>query len=112
MKKTVFQFDDYKKYLTHMEDLANRVQRGFKSGLAKAIGCQNAFVSQVFNTGAHLSLEQGFLVAEHLKLNTEERRHFLLLIEYNRASTKGLKDFFRRERFHPSSVAPKIHTEI
>ncbi|HEY1080196.1 MAG TPA: hypothetical protein VGE46_08860, partial [Bdellovibrio sp.] len=51
----LYDFEDYKAYLRHRAE----AERGVKSALAKALNCQSAYISQVLNENAHLSLEQG-----------------------------------------------------
>src|SRR5580698_6182945 len=94
MTKSVLEFDDYKSFIKEIEGARSELQRGFRTRLAEAAQCQSAFVSQVLNTGAHFSLEQGLRVAKFLNLDKEESQFFILLLEKNRAGTKDLEDFF------------------
>lgn len=94
--KHLFSFKSYKAYLAHVEEERNRFSRGFRSRLAKAIGCNNAFVSQVLNTHANFSLEQGLSICQFLELSDDEERYFLFLIDHDRAGTAALKEHFRR----------------
>lgn len=93
----VFDFDDYKAFLKSVEEQRSSIQRGFRSRLAEVLSCQNAYVSQILNSGANFSLEQGLKLADFLQLNEEESRYFLQLIEYARAGTAELKRYFKRE---------------
>ncbi len=95
--KTVFDFTDYKAYLLHVEQVVSPFQRGFRSRLAKKLTCQNAYISQVLNTGANFSLEQGLLLADFLNLKGKEQKYLLLLLEHARAGTKELKEYFANE---------------
>src|SRR5690348_7678173 len=93
--KSVLEFEEYKEFLREIEASRSELQRGFRSRLAEAAQCQNAFVSQVLNTSAHFSLEQGLRVAKFLSLGLEESQFFILLLEHNRAGTKELQGFFK-----------------
>jgi uncharacterized protein (TIGR02147 family) len=95
--KSIFEYRDYKAYLHEIERSQTRIQRGFRSRLAEALSCQNAYVSQVLNTEAQFGLEHGLKIAEFLELPEREKKYFLLLIEHARAGTSGLKAYFGRE---------------
>ncbi len=95
--KSVLEFDDYKEFLKEVEKARSELQRGFRTRVAEAAQCQSAFVSQVLNTGAHFSLEQGFKIARFLNLDQEESQFFILLLEQNRAGTKELREFFSEQ---------------
>lgn len=93
----VFDFKSYKKFLEAFEESRKSFERGFRSKLAKYIGCQSAYISQVLNGHAHFSLEQTLLIADFLKLQEQEKKYLLLLVEYERAGTEALKKFFESE---------------
>lgn len=94
MKKNIFDFTDYKRFLIHLEATGASLQKGFRSRIAENMGCQNAFVSQVLNGSAHLSLEQGLKLAPFLKLDSQEQQYFFWMIEHARAGTTELKSYF------------------
>jgi uncharacterized protein (TIGR02147 family) len=93
----VFEFSSYKSYLKALEREQRPLARGFRSRLAEFLGCQNAYISQVFNSNANFSLEQGLKVSRHLKLDELETRYFLLLIEHARAGTEELREHFKKD---------------
>lgn len=95
--KTIFEFDDYKDYLRSLEETRSAVQRGFRSRLAEELGCKSAYISNVLNNDAHFSLEQAFKVAKFLGIDEQERKYLLALVEYARAGTKELRDYFAHE---------------
>lgn len=92
--KTVFDFSDYKAYLSHYLDAQKAKGHGFRSKIARALNCQVAYVSQVLNRGAHFSLEQAEELNEFLGHDKEESEYFILLVQMNRAGTKKLKARF------------------
>src|ERR1700733_4662067 len=94
MTKSVLEFNDYKGFIREIGKARSELQRGFRTRLAEAAQCQSAFVSQVLNTSAHFSLEQGLRIARFLNLDKEESQFFILLLEENRAGTEDLRDFF------------------
>lgn len=88
--RSIFDFRSYKDFLSEV----SRGERGSRSRLAEAMNCHSAYVSQVLNGNAHLSLEQGEQVSRFLGLNKEEAHFFLLLVQYDRAGTAPLKSYF------------------
>lgn len=92
--KLIFEFEDYKSYLLSMEQQKSIYQRGFRTRMAEELGCQNTYITHVLNNTANFSLEQGLGVAKFLNLQETEKRYFLLLIEYQRAGTTELKQYF------------------
>lgn len=93
----IFDFMDYKAFLSATEAERSTVQRGFRSRLAEALDCQNAYISQILNTHANFSLEQTLKVAEFLQLSEIEVRYFVLLVEHARAGTPALQNFFKKD---------------
>lgn len=95
--KSVFEFDDYKAFLRSVEESRGPFERGFRSRLAKSIGCQSGYISHVLNSLAHLSLEQALRAGSFLKLNEKEQKFFFALIERQRAGTPELTEHFSQE---------------
>ena len=91
----MYDFNDYKRFILATEAAVGHFQRGFRTRAAESMGCQSAFVSQVLNGKAHLSLEQALRLATFLQLDRAERRYFVTLVEYARAGDDGLKAFFQ-----------------
>jgi uncharacterized protein (TIGR02147 family) len=97
MKKTVFDYWDYKPYLIEkIASMANK-GRGVKRDMANYLGCQTAYVSQVLNQHVHFSLEQAVKVSQFFQHSKEESRFFLLLVQYQRAGSHDLQEFLKRE---------------
>ena len=93
-KKSIFHYSDYKSYLEAFEQESQ--QRGFRSRLAEATGCQNAFVSQVMNGHVNFNLEQALRIAEFLNLKSDESQYFMWMVEHKRAGTPDLKKYFQQ----------------
>ena len=62
----IFDFKDYKLYLAKVEERRPLKGRGFRAELARIMGCQTAYVSQVLNGRANFSLEQAQAVSKLL----------------------------------------------
>ncbi|HEX7673153.1 MAG TPA: TIGR02147 family protein [Bdellovibrio sp.] len=95
--KNVYDFKDYKAYLTFAEEARRGYERGFRSKLAEALGCQSGYISHVLNGNAQLSLEQTLKVAKFLNLKATEQKYLLLLVERARAGTRELQTHFDEE---------------
>jgi uncharacterized protein (TIGR02147 family) len=96
MKDTIFEFDDYKKYLLkriRQEPLAGH---GFRKKMAQAMNSQGAYLSQVLNGDRHISADQTILLAEFLGLNDSESAYFLNLVEFARAGTPKSRAYFKK----------------
>lgn len=92
----VFDFDDYKSYLENK--LGKKGKRtGLRKRLAEFIGVHTTFISQVLLGKAELSLEQAELTNVFLEHTDEEGEFFLLLVLFERAGNKKLKDRFAKQ---------------
>lgn len=90
--KSIYSYSDYKIYLKALE--TEEIYKGFRSRLAECTYCQNAFISQVLNGEVNFNLEQGLKIAQFLNLGQDETDFFLWMIEYRRAGTTDLKNYF------------------
>ncbi|MGZ3724003.1 MAG: TIGR02147 family protein, partial [Bdellovibrionales bacterium] len=91
MKKSVFSFTDYKAYLNDYQASLPRGGHGFRTHLAEALDCRLSYISQVLNSDANFSPEQGESVNRFLKHGGEESDYFLLLILHQRAGSSDLE---------------------
>jgi len=90
--KNIFEYLDYKAYLVAIDQRGQH--KGFRSRIAEATNCQNAFVSQVLNGEVNFNLEQAMKIGAFLQLNEDEHQYFLWMIEHKRAGTQELKKYF------------------
>lgn len=97
MQSGIYTAKAYKAYCLEWLHSQPEEGRGQRSVIAKAMGCQTAYVSQVLNGNAHLSAEQAHALSKHMGHNEEEMKFFLLLVQKDRAGTKDLKDYYERE---------------
>lgn len=96
-KVSVMNFENYKKFISEFEESRKSFERGFRSKLAESIGCQSGYISHVLNGDAHFSLEQAIKSTKLFNMIDIEKKYFLLLVEYARAGSKELSDFFQNE---------------
>ncbi|OFZ21610.1 MAG: hypothetical protein A2X94_00275 [Bdellovibrionales bacterium GWB1_55_8] len=97
LKKSVFEYENYKAYLTDSIAQKPSAGRGEKSRMAKALQCHLAYVSQVLNGAAHFSLEQGEVLNRYLGHHEAESDFFLLLILYGRAGSANLEAYYAKK---------------
>jgi uncharacterized protein (TIGR02147 family) len=109
MKKKIFDYLDYKSYLQEVIRSKPGQGRGFRKELAEAIGCQSSFVSQVLSRSLQFSLEQADKINRLLYHSKEESHFFMLLVQFNRAGTTELKEYFRSQI--KSALGERLHYE-
>jgi len=90
----IFQFSDYRQFLSTAIAARAKGPAGVKSKLAKATGVQPSYISKVLAGDAHLSLEQGERAGIFFCLSSEENLHLVLLISMARAGTPSLRRTF------------------
>ncbi|MFL5813841.1 MAG: TIGR02147 family protein [Bdellovibrionia bacterium] len=114
MRKDIFDYDDYKKYLHDLFLSQPSQGHGFRSRLAEAAGCRVSYVSQVLNQDADFSLEQAENLNPLLGHNAEESDFFLLLIQYARAGSHALKTRLKEQilRFRQKRLVLKDRVDI
>jgi uncharacterized protein (TIGR02147 family) len=96
MKKTLFEYSNYKHFLNDTVESQPNGGRGFKRKIALAAGCQPAYVSHVLSGEYDFSCEQGEAISRFLGHTREETEYFILLVNYARAGTHHLKQFFQK----------------
>ncbi len=92
--KLVFEFKDYKRYISASLDLAGS---GSRSRLAKHLSCQSAHISQVLNGHQQITVEQAYQMNSFFAHDRDESHFFLLLVQKNRAGSNDLKDYFQNQ---------------
>ncbi|MGK5085830.1 hypothetical protein WDW37_21280 [Bdellovibrionota bacterium FG-1] len=85
---------NYREYLKTWISEQPKRGRGLISAMAKAAGCQPVYFSRVLLEKAQLSLEQAQAIQRLLGHSNEEVDFFLLLVEWDRAGNKALKNYF------------------
>jgi uncharacterized protein (TIGR02147 family) len=90
----IYTYESYKEYV---KDSLHAQGHGSRLKLASALNCQSAYISQVLNQDAHLSLEQAADASVYFNLNQNEEDFFLLLVQKAKAGSKKLKDIHLRK---------------
>lgn len=97
MKKSLFEYRDYKKYLVTSLEQKKEHSRGLRSRLAEALHCHTAYISQVLNGEAHFSLEQAEQASQFLGHDKEHTLFFINLVQLARAGTSPLRKIFEEQ---------------
>jgi uncharacterized protein (TIGR02147 family) len=71
--------------------------RGCYAKMAEDLGLSAVMVSQIFNGEKNLSMEHAILLAEFLSLNAKETEYFLLLVQYEKAGSHKLQQYYKKE---------------
>ncbi len=95
MSENVFKTKSYTDYVS--KRLSGPLRRGDKLRLAVALRVEPSFVSRVLKGVAHFSLEHAVVINEFLGHSPDESQYFLLLLQYERAGTKKLRDVFKAQ---------------
>jgi len=96
MLQEIHKYQDYRSYLSDLFH-SDLMPRGAKSKMAKKLGCQSSYLSQVVTERAHLSLEQAYRVAEYLDLTSSDFKTFMFLVQKSKAGTEELKNFYQQQ---------------
>lgn len=94
---SVYDFTNYKQYLAKKIQSDAAKTKGLKNKIAEHIGCQPSYLSQVLNGKPHFTLEQALRLSQFLAHQKHESKYFSILIQYARAGTEDLRQFFREQ---------------
>lgn len=95
MNFNLFNYDDYKVYLTERITYQAGLDRSYRTKLSEFVQCQPSYLSQVLNAKPDFTLEQAHRLNQFFLHDKVEARFFILLVEKSRAGTKDLKQFFQ-----------------
>lgn len=90
----IFTFTDYKRFLKSFIKKLPRNGHGEAGRLAKSLGTNSTFISQVLNGSANLSAEQAYKLTIHFAFNPIETEYFMNLVSMNRAGDKATEAYF------------------
>ena len=97
MEKSIFEYRDYKRFLKDYLSAQPKGGRGLRSELARVSQTKTTYVSSVLNAQAHFNQEQALRIAQFLGLSQKQSHYFLLLLNYARAGSKELRQFYEQE---------------
>ena len=105
---SVFDSDDYKSFLKEWISERPKGGRGEARRMAEKLGVSTTLISQILNGDKHFTLEAASDLCDHLGLSEQETDHFLLLIDYARAGSHGLRKRLKRRIDLSRETARKI----
>ena len=93
--KSVFEYENYKKYLNDYIKNQPKNGRGLKRRWAEIAGCQVAYISHVLDQEYNFGAEQLESISKSLGHSLQEQEFLLLLLSYQRAGTHSLSSFYK-----------------
>ncbi len=106
----IFEYTNYREVMTKYLD-EQVGSRGYKASLARAIGCQGSYVSQVLVGKVHLTPDQAVALSDFWELGEQETDYFLALVNFERAGTDRLRKRISAELSHLKSLKIKPATQ-
>lgn len=107
----IFEYKDYREFLTHLT--SNRSARGqTKAELARSMGCQAAYLSQVLGSKADLTEDHGVKMCQALNFSDTETEYFLLILRLSRAGTKTLSEYLEQKRLALKKQYSEVDSRI
>jgi uncharacterized protein (TIGR02147 family) len=94
---SVFSHLDSNKFLKERLKTFPQNGRGQLTAIAKKLKIHNAWLSAILSGERHFTQEQAFLLSQFLGLSTLETKYYLLLINFERASTPDLRAYYNKE---------------
>lgn len=94
---SIYDYQDYKIYVTDWIKLSPNNGRGQRIKLADALGCQTPFITHVLAGNYHFSLEQAEACARWIGLSEIDSEFFVLMVLKQRAASKHAEALFDRQ---------------
>lgn len=108
--KTIYSFKNYKDFIKEYLSENKKISRKV---ISEKLNCQASFISQVLNNDLNFSIEQAFKLTESFNLNKSESDFFILLVNFERAGTQDLKEYYKQKMdefiVEERSIANKIN---
>lgn len=94
---TVYEFDNYRKFLA--QRLLSMPNEGYgqMSKLASHLGVHSTLISQILKEHKNLTTDQAALVADFFGLNESETEFFILLVSLDRAGNLTAKTIYKKQ---------------
>lgn len=109
---SVFNFKDYRAFIRAQIREMPKAGYGQLRKLAQALSIHTTLVSQVIKGGRSFTLEQAADTAEFFSLNEMETDFFLLLVQFDRASSPALKRNLSRQMAALQGKSKELETRL
>lgn len=111
---SVFDFDDYREFLTSWIDAQS--VRGLRAQLAQAMGVSSTLVSLILKGDKHLSMEQAAEAVDYLGLQEREADYFFTLVEFGKAGSHKLrmklKNKLRQQKNESKQLGKRLKKDL
>jgi len=94
LKISIYNFDNYKAYLSEIITQLAANDRSFRRRLCEHVQCQSSYLPQVLNGNPDFTLEQSMRLNQFLLHDKAESRFFICLVEKSRAGSSELRQYF------------------
>lgn len=105
---SVFEFDDYKKYLKARIRQMPKGGRGELQKISAFLRIHSTRFSHVFHGNEDLTLEQGIGLTRYLGLGELEADYFMVLLQLAKAGSEELRQFFIQKKTHIQDRAAQL----
>lgn len=112
MKRSLYEYSDYKKFLNDWVEAQPKQGHGEYRRISLSLKVSTTMVSQVFKGDKHLSLEMACELCEYLSFDEDETEYFLLLVDYQKAGSHKLSNRFLKQIKKRQEQALKLENRI
>ena len=112
MKKSIYEFQDYKLFLNHWVSHQPKKGHGEYRRIAEHLQVSTTMISQVFKGTKHLSLEMGAELCDYLNLSEEEGEFLLLILDFQKAGSYKLQQRLKKQIIKRQERAQKLETRL
>ena len=97
MNKSIYDYQDYRRYLNDWVAAQKNHGHGMRLKFSKAVKCHTAYITLVLGGKSDFTLEQGTLISEFIGHDSGEKHFFLLMIQYERAGSVAVRTYFKTQ---------------
>jgi uncharacterized protein (TIGR02147 family) len=108
----VFEYIDYRAFVRDLIS-SSKPKKGYQAELARVMGCQAAYLSQVLREKAEFTEDHSIKLVQYLSLSEMESEYFMTLVRASRAGTTELRAYLenKREQLKYQSQELKNHVD-
>lgn len=108
----IYEYKDYKKFLSHRIQLMPKKGRGQARKLAEHLRVQPVVISQIISGDRDFSPEQAIEVCEFFGLDSGASDYFVLLVQFARSGTQTLKKYYEQKILNLQKEAAELKSKI
>jgi len=111
LMKSIFEARDYRSYLNGLV-YSPDTKRGYQVQMARAIGCQAAYLSQVLKGKSEFTEDHALKLAQFLTLPPAGTEYLVLLVRQSRASTPALREYLEQRRLEIARDQEEVKSRV